>query len=643
MTVQAGIYNRRRRPLDQTVAAEFCAELASFFDFPFEVHRYPFTLLALGRNSVNGSPADTYSTPSRCVTVDGRIDEPHIEPARVPKFVDTSFEAFPRSCWRSLIGDFAISLWDDETGTLHLVRDGFGTRPLYVIIDDEIALWCSSLSFLASLLPRDCEIDDAYVAAYLTDGDCTETTPYVGIRSVPPGVDLTIQGQDVGAEPFWSLPCHGSLSYGTDQEYEMHFLQIFRESIRRRLRDSKVAISDLSGGVDSPSIVCVADDLMRDGVVSCTDLETVSFRYDGSSLSDESKSIALVEQKRGKASHHIFEDDFLARDVFAQHVTRPDWWLLLPASTKRYCELKESIAADVLLCGLGGDELFDCGNLPTTEIRTALQGWQPIRAYQTAVQWARGEGSTVGHFFGTAVRQIAKSVCVTEEEFTAEQPELLFQNLSERFLARFNCRQNMLTRRWYPEVDDPTLRHQYAILSQLRSFSSECTLRELLGYDMSYPFLDRSLVEFLLSIPPEQKRRPGQTKSLLRRAVRTILPEKLRLRKDKIGGPSQSFLRAIRDKWPDIVAELDDAEIFRRGYADREAFLSHLRAAKHGLIKAALLSTWKLFALERFLREQRSRKLSSFKLRDLLLRSADTLSHSSLADEEHFEASNERR
>ena len=52
-------------------------------------------------------------------------------------------------------------------------------------------------------------------------------------------------------------------------------------------------------------------------------------------------------------------------------------------------------------------------------------------------------------------------------------------------------------------------------------------------YERRFPFLDRDLLEFLYSIPREQLVRPGQRRSLLRRALRGIVPGEILNRRRK--------------------------------------------------------------------------------------------------------------
>jgi asparagine synthase (glutamine-hydrolysing) len=73
-------------------------------------------------------------------------------------------------------------------------------------------------------------------------------------------------------------------------------------------------------------------------------------------------------------------------------------------------------------------------------------------------------------------------------------------------------------------------------------------------YEYRYPYLDRDLVEFLYRIPREQLVRPGRRRSLMRRALRGIVPAEILERPRKgslVRGPlvalqrSEAVIRSI--------------------------------------------------------------------------------------------------
>ena len=72
-------------------------------------------------------------------------------------------------------------------------------------------------------------------------------------------------------------------------------------------------------------------------------------------------------------------------------------------------------------------------------------------------------------------------------------------------------------------------RHLYEVLLFNSNITSTLGEKDCLGSIFSaeyrYPFLDRRLVEFLIAIPEEQRWWMDRPKTILRRALRGILPE----------------------------------------------------------------------------------------------------------------------
>jgi asparagine synthase (glutamine-hydrolysing) len=77
------------------------------------------------------------------------------------------------------------------------------------------------------------------------------------------------------------------------------------------------------------------------------------------------------------------------------------------------------------------------------------------------------------------------------------------------------------------------------------------------------PFLDYRLVEYSLSIEPEQIIRNGVTKYILRESMKGVLPEEIRNRQDKIGfaTPQDEWFRT--EKFQQFITDILESESFR--------------------------------------------------------------------------------
>ena len=80
------------------------------------------------------------------------------------------------------------------------------------------------------------------------------------------------------------------------------------------------------------------------------------------------------------------------------------------------------------------------------------------------------------------------------------------------------------------------------------------------------PFLDYRLVEYVFSLPSHQKIKGGVTKVILRNAMKDILPEEVRKRKDKMGFVTPEgiwFATSLKNQIYEIISSRSFAE---RGY-----------------------------------------------------------------------------
>jgi asparagine synthase (glutamine-hydrolysing) len=119
------------------------------------------------------------------------------------------------------------------------------------------------------------------------------------------------------------------------------------------------------------------------------------------------------------------------------------------------------------------------------------------------------------------------------------------------------------------------------------------------------PFLDHRLVELCFSLPYDEKIRDGWTKSILRRALRDVLPEEIRTRRPKLGFPAPigPWLKSPANV-REVEAVLLDPRSLARGIFDGERLerqLQRLRTAAPGRERAERL--WRWLTLELWFRE----------------------------------------
>jgi len=528
---------------------------------------------------------------------------------RAPTDVELVMKAFQK--WgqnfvKHLLGDFALALWDAENRTLLLARDPAGPRPLFYQLSSSRIVWSSELSTLLDC-SESLEIDDEYVAGYLTGYAEPALTPYKGISAVDPGTVLLIGNETLQATRFWELDPNLEIRYKTDEEYEEHFREIFREAVRCRLRTDKPVWAQLSGGLDSSSIVCMADQIISDGGAEAPELNTVSYVYDESFTSDERNFIRHVEERRQQVGHYIWETDYppLSSSPEESELTFPDFLDCFVDRHNAMCTQMRAAGARVLLTGHGGDEILCSRESPAPDLSDHLAQHDLIGFYRSLRKWNEYVGTPYSHLL---LRDgFLPLLPIAIRSRFSFRDELKFAPWFDDHFAR---KMNLFARRLGP-VDT----FGFALPSgreQARSFLSAVRVVSRASYrirgsiEVSLPYLHRPLVEFLQAVPLQQRVRPGESRSLQRRSLRNLLPEETTERKTK-RGPGEALQRSITRDWERLRPLFDHPRVCSHGYMKKKELLLALERARHGCqdFPFALIQT---FSLEFWLRalEKRS-------------------------------------
>ena len=136
---------------------------------------------------------------------------------------------------------------------------------------------------------------------------------------------------------------------------------VFGEAVRRRLRSDSPILAELSGGMDSSSIVCMADTIIARGAAETPRLDTISYYDDSEPNWNERPYFTKVEEKRGRTGTHID----MGKQALLKFELDNDHFAATPGSgAGRPSECSRQIAAcitlqgnRVVLSGIGGDEV----------------------------------------------------------------------------------------------------------------------------------------------------------------------------------------------------------------------------------------------------------------------------------------------
>src|SRR5215469_85344 len=269
---------------------------------------------------------------------------------------DTSNAALARAAYErwgtdgfvKLIGDWSLVIHDHVNRAIVLASDFAGVRPLYYHVEAVVVRWSSRLQSLVDATQIS-ELDEQYVRGFLLFGGCPNRTPYKGIYSVPAGHAVCVSSEGTKISRFWSLPVGDEVRYRNQRRYEEELRALFREAVSVRLQTESPVLAELSGGLDSSSVVSMANHLMRSGEGRATRLSGISYVWPNSL---DEPFIREMESFCGIEGVHISTHDVPVISETQPGDSMPEVFYPLRAST---AAVADSLGAATVLTGTAGD------------------------------------------------------------------------------------------------------------------------------------------------------------------------------------------------------------------------------------------------------------------------------------------------
>lgn len=496
---------------------------------------------------------------------------------------DTSNEAIARTIYKRwgadgfvhLIGDWSLVIRDRANRTTVLASDFAGVRPLYYHVQAGRVLWSSRLQTLVEETGIT-ELDEQYIAGFLTVGGCANRTPYKGIYSVPPGHAVCVSPDGTRVNRFWSMPIGHTTRYQNERQYEDQLRALFREAVAVRLQTESPVLAELSGGLDSSSIVCMATQLMRAGGVKTSRLETVSFTWPNSL---DEPFIREVESHCGIEGARISTHDV---PLLAEATVNGP----MPAA---FHDLLTSVAATArqfgartILTGQNGDLVTGNWIDDSLQVAGPLRRFQFSRACREALAWSKILRLPVYRILWHAAQAALPASLTPSAIYTIGDGSYAPKSVETSLVSRFSKRTepaSFFSNDWLHAA--PERRKYFYLLSMALELRTLQPAEPLQHLDYTHPFAHRPLVEFLMTVPTDVLCRPGEPRRLMRSAFSDLWPVKLRERRSK-GSFNSPWQAASRP----LARSLLKAKTFysvERGFVDQTSLRSRLERLCLGL------------------------------------------------------------
>jgi asparagine synthase (glutamine-hydrolysing) len=473
-----------------------------------------------------------------------------------------AWEMWGDACLPRLGGMFAFAVLDRERRDVTCVRDPFGIKPLYLCSEDGRFLFASEMPAIRALRGGQSKVNWQVAHDYLVHGDydSSSATFVEGITHLPPGhmVRVPLNGSSSKITRWWHAsvtPVNREISF---EDAAVALRDRLLDSVRLQLRSDVPLGAALSGGLDSSAIVCAIRQVARD-----LPIHTFSFVARGSQLSEE-RWVDEVNHHVGAIPHKvIIEPNELVRDLEDMIVAQGEPF----GSTSIYAQYRVfKLARDhgvtVTLDGQGADEML-AGYIgyPAKRFHSLVDEGKWVGGFSFLKAWSSwparnmrdGARSAIGELLPDAVHRWLRQRRRRRRPLTwLDQDKLEENGVELDYAVR------------HPPLDAPGRRLAAELAFSLTERGLPALLRHgdrnsmRFSVESRVPFLDAGLADFLLTLPEDYLiSENGETKRILRRAMRGIVPDAILDRRDKVGfaTPEREWLGLIAHRAREWLSE----------------------------------------------------------------------------------------
>jgi asparagine synthase (glutamine-hydrolysing) len=492
-------------------------------------------------------------------------------------------DAYGEQAIGRLLGDFAFVAWDARAQRLMAARDALGVKPLYYRSLHGTLLFAARMDLIATSGEYDLDHIADTLAGLASPED---RTIWAGVRPIPAGGCLLQRGTVAEGRRFWTSDAFTPDTDADPRERVEEFRTLFRDAVQARLGAPMTTWAQLSGGVDSSSIVAMAQDLYGGDRLAGT--VTAVDSLGGGDERRYSDAIVRRYDLRNEQVHDYWAWQEDGEAPPATDGPRP----LFPffARDRRMFDVVRKAGGRVVLSGMGSDHYL-MGRM--SYLADMVANRRPAAALREVARWSIATRLSFWTLLRKEViRPLLPATWRTQDSDEATpawiQPAFARTTGLDARIAGVQAR-----------GDRPGELFSRCISRSVRSVASwvdRWPYDE--GVEIRYPFLYRPLVEAGMRLPVSMRIRPETQKWVLREAMRGLLPEEVRTRNGK-GTIDARILWSLTRERGRIDAMLRDPILAQLGCVDAQRLRAAVESARHGvvhnlvfLMSALSLETW---------------------------------------------------
>jgi asparagine synthase (glutamine-hydrolysing) len=515
---------------------------------------------------------------SLVLVMDGRVDNPEELRsellARGVKLRDRSdaelvlraFECWGRDCLEHIDGDFALAVWNARERTLFCARDRIGNKPFHYHWNGNTFAFASDLHPILGLPWVEPQPNEGMLAEFLAARWYSrDETLWVGILRLVAAHRMSVSARGARPECWWRpdpwAPAPAADEAGCIEAYR----EMLTEQVRRATRSHRPVTTEVSGGLDSSALFCIAERLRREGRLSAPAIEAYTIAFPDDAAANELEYARAVGAHMGSRIEEI-----------APTLPPLEWFADVARESRDFpgfpnaamFEQARTQAAQrgsrVVMTGEGGDEWLE-GSRNYYAEEFAAGHWRVLRdcwredatafGNRQALRWALRYGllallpDPIGRGSYALVRGLRPSPSQRVGWLSPAMRERLAQRRRDAIrpqprLRRAGQRELLAT-------------HEDAFNALAVEMAERQCART--GLELRCPMRSAAMLQFAFATPERLRLRGGQSKHLHLQALQDVLPQALLARRDKA-----EFSGVFRSRLDQMAELLTESVPYRR-------------------------------------------------------------------------------
>ncbi|GGZ75040.1 asparagine synthase-related protein [Algibacter mikhailovii] len=546
---------------------------------------YQETSVFLGHMLLQVTPESVYDTSPYeeagfVITADARLDEraaimdrldiPHVEREIItdPLLLLRSFLKFGNGFVKDIYGDFAFVIWDKEKKELFCARDQMGVKPFLYYFEENRFVFSTELKAIVKLPFVKTVMDHLYNRDYAINFvPDVGRTPWENIIRLKAANVLLVQQSKAVTNQYWDLKYKPSVKYKSEEVAADKLRELLELAISDRMRVIGDIGIPLSGGLDSSAIACLAARKHRAlGKKITTASSVLGPDIGAQDVEDEQAYInAVLQEEKNIDPMFVYSSklSFLKGldEKFESHYDMVN--IFHYVDTAIY-EQFQSKSIRRVLSGYAGDHIVSSVIYPLPHLlmagrfRTFFKMTAKLKHTENLSYLALFKkhilNPTQPFFVRNLRERLHGRVSLWDIKglpliLTAQEKKTLQLKSKKSIKDYYKFRRNIFLSRW-PKYDDP-FQEDWDCGASNHSI------------EMTYPLVDRRVVEFMMVLPIEHFYPSGVKRGLIRKALCDIYPEKIRDRQNK-GDYSPDYYHIFLKDIDEFKSQLENPEVRKK-------------------------------------------------------------------------------